>query len=59
MGAQNLIRAGSKWRVGSGDSVRIWGDPWLLDQQHPCVETPPPVGFENAKVSFLRDALHS
>lgn len=25
----DVIKAGSRWRVGNGDSVKIWGDHWL------------------------------
>ena len=41
MGAKNLIMSGASWRVGTSNEVHIWGEPWLLDQHNPCVETPP------------------
>ena len=27
--AQHIVREGIKWRVGNGNSIRIWGDKWL------------------------------
>ena len=29
MAAQHIVREGIKWRVGNGNSIRIWGDKWL------------------------------
>ena len=29
MAVQHIVREGIKWRVGNGNSIRIWGDKWL------------------------------
>ena len=29
MFAQPLVKYGSRWRLGNGEKVRIWGDKWL------------------------------
>ena len=55
MAAQFLVRQGSRWSVGKGTSIRIWGDKWL-----PCSTTYQVVSprmFLNAdtKVSELID----
>ena len=51
--SQDLIRRGARWRIGAGDKVNIWLDPWLSDQSNPMVETPVSVGLEHATVSSL------
>ena len=30
MFAQPLVKYGSRWRLGNGEKVQIWGDKWLL-----------------------------
>ena len=40
-------------RIGAGDKVNIWLDPWLPDQSNPMVETPVSAGLEHATVSSL------
>ena len=54
MGVQNLIHRGTKWRIGTGEKVRIWHDRWLPDLHNPYIETSPPPGAEVAMVSYLR-----
>ena len=29
MVAQYLVKEGSRWSVGKGTSIRVWGDKWL------------------------------
>lgn len=31
--------AGSRWRIGTGESVKIIGQPWLLDEVNPLITT--------------------
>lgn len=38
--AQVLLRRGARWRVGDGRSIRVVGQPWLPDAQHPFITTP-------------------
>ena len=36
-----MIRAGARWRIGSGKQARIWNEPWLPDSQNLTIQTPP------------------
>ncbi|XP_019179245.1 PREDICTED: uncharacterized protein LOC109174463 [Ipomoea nil] len=29
--SQTMVGKGVRWRVGNGESIRVWGDPWLPD----------------------------
>lgn len=29
MAAQNIVQKGIRWRVGNGQSIRVWEDKWL------------------------------
>lgn len=29
MAAQHLVKKGLRWRVGNGESIKVWGDKWL------------------------------
>lgn len=51
--SQAIIKANCRWRVGNGNSIRIWEDPWLPDQQSHFVQTPEPIYLHDAKVSSL------
>ncbi|KAF5465338.1 hypothetical protein F2P56_015356 [Juglans regia] len=51
--ARNLIDAGSYWRIGSGDKVRIWGDKWLPKTFPSAVKSPISHLDGNAKVQEL------
>ncbi|KAL0451733.1 UNVERIFIED_CONTAM: Retrovirus-related Pol polyprotein from type-1 retrotransposable element R2 [Sesamum latifolium] len=28
--SQQIVQAGLRWRVGNGNTIRVWDDPWLL-----------------------------
>lgn len=49
---RELIMAGIRWRVGSGENIDIKGQPWLNDVNNPYVETVNQ-GLDNHKVSSL------
>ena len=51
---QDIIRRGAIWRIGRGDHVQIWKDPWLPDMTNPWVTTPPAEGLEEALVASLK-----
>ena len=51
---QSILREKARLWIGKGDSVRIWGQPWLLDLANPFVETNPPAEWINATVSSLK-----
>ncbi|XP_030970609.1 uncharacterized protein LOC115990991 [Quercus lobata] len=45
--AQQIVRKGSRWRIGNGAKVRIWGDCWLpLSSTYRVVTPCPNVGAE-------------
>ncbi|XP_074346913.1 uncharacterized protein LOC141685724 [Apium graveolens] len=50
--AKHVISAGMRWKIGSGNSVNIVGQPWLLDDGNPFI-TSNVQGLENYKVSAL------
>ncbi|KAL0421421.1 UNVERIFIED_CONTAM: putative mitochondrial protein [Sesamum latifolium] len=55
MAAQYLFRAGCRWRVGLGDHIRVWYDPWLPRPRSFRPITSIPVSDSNMRVSELRD----
>ena len=50
---REVIRQGAKWRVGNGESIKLWGDKWLSSLQSPSLQTPLTIELQNAKVSSL------
>jgi ribonuclease HI len=52
-GARDLIVEGMIWRVGDGDSIRIWGDKWLPKPSTFAVYSAPKVLEPDAKVKEL------
>lgn len=44
---RDLVRRGSKWKVGTRDWVRMWLDPWLNNDTTFRVDTPSVQGFED------------
>ncbi|KAL0397552.1 UNVERIFIED_CONTAM: hypothetical protein Scaly_0203600 [Sesamum calycinum] len=55
MAAQDIFRAGCRWRVGSGTSICIWKDPWLPRPLTFGPITPPLGHLSEMKVSDLID----
>nr|POE68352.1 putative ribonuclease h protein [Quercus suber] len=46
-----------RWRVGDGNSIRVWTDPWLPSDFLPFVSSPVAQNFEEAKVANLIDPV--
>ena len=38
-GREVLVR-GARWRVGDGESIKVWDDPWLPSLEHPRILSP-------------------
>ncbi|KAK4387857.1 hypothetical protein Sango_2392300 [Sesamum angolense] len=55
MAAQDLFRAGCRWRVGKGLSSRVWSDPWLPRPRSFKPITPAPASMEYMRVSDFMD----
>ena len=50
---REVIRRGAKWRVGNGESIKLWGDKWLPSLQNPSLQNPFTAELQNATVSRL------
>ncbi|CAH9132414.1 unnamed protein product [Cuscuta epithymum] len=48
-----LIQEGYCWRIGDGQPINIWEDPWLPNAENPRVVTKSGSGLEQATVSGL------
>ncbi|CAL1356961.1 unnamed protein product [Linum trigynum] len=55
MWAQDLLKAGCRWRIGSGEEVRIWGDRWVPNLENYEVFSYCPFLEWDARVSSLID----
>lgn len=53
LASQDMLKAGSRKRVGNGLTTKVWGDPWLLDADNPWLTTDMPVQLTDAKVANL------
>lgn len=51
--AQDLIKCGQRWKIGRGEDVRIWGQPWIADDNNFFVRSPALEGLEDAVVADL------
>ena len=50
---REVIRRGAKWRVGNGESIKLWGDKLLPSLQNPSLQSPFIAELQNAMVSHL------
>jgi hypothetical protein len=55
LSARELVHQGAIWRIGNGESVRIWGDSWLPKPYSFSVHSPRLHLPENSLVSALID----
>ncbi|XP_019186577.1 PREDICTED: uncharacterized protein LOC109181280 [Ipomoea nil] len=53
---QEVLRKHTRWRVGRGDQIKIWGDNWLPDKDNSKIVSFPYPFLENATVDVLKDA---
>ncbi|KAK9997383.1 hypothetical protein SO802_022069 [Lithocarpus litseifolius] len=50
---RGVILRGARWRVGDGESIKIYGDNWLPTATNSGIHGPLPLEFQNASVSSL------
>ncbi|CAL1374304.1 unnamed protein product [Linum trigynum] len=55
--AQEFLHRGLRWRIGNGDSVRIWGDKWIPHKEIQYVTSSPRGLPVDARVSDLIDPI--
>ncbi|GAA0163037.1 hypothetical protein LIER_43626 [Lithospermum erythrorhizon] len=53
--ARDYLRPGCIWTVDNGVDIWVWKDTWVHKDKVRKLVTPPPLGFENARVSILLD----
>ncbi|GAU33334.1 hypothetical protein TSUD_165990 [Trifolium subterraneum] len=53
--ARQIISLGCRWRIGSGDNIRVMHDPWLRGSANRWVPSPQPAGVYQLSV---RELLH-
>lgn len=57
---QNILKRSCRWRVGDGNTLKIWEDSWLPDTENPKIVTPPFLYLETARVSaIMNDQVQS
>ena len=49
-----LVKSGAWWRVGYGNGIKIWNEPWLLDARDPFIQTPIIPELKDAEVCNLK-----
>lgn len=55
---QQLIRSKARCRVGNGDTIRVFHDPWLPDPINPYVTTSTSPSIIDSRVSSLKIGLY-
>jgi hypothetical protein len=55
MGAREVIKKGSIWRIGNGDHIKIWGERWLPVAHHHTIISPRPQQTTVTHVAHLID----
>lgn len=50
---RDIIRKSTRWRVGNGESIKIWEDNWLPNNLNPKITTPQYPFLLNATLDYL------
>ena len=50
---RDVLMEGLRWRVGDGESINVWRDPWLPSEFLPFVSSQAASGLENMRVLEL------
>lgn len=60
MGAQEVVKVGSRRRIGNGESTYVWKIPWLPCQNNGYLTTTMPRELEDTKVvNFLDESKNN
>ncbi|GAU48919.1 hypothetical protein TSUD_301740 [Trifolium subterraneum] len=51
--SQVIVKRGLRWRIGNGDKINVWSQPWLRKANHAYVTTNTVAGHEQLKVAGL------
>lgn len=51
--ARDLVRRGTGWKIGGGETVRLWGGCWLDDDKSFVLSTPLVDGFNDIVVKDI------
>ena len=54
---KEILKEGTRWRVGDRTSIRVWSDPWLPSNFLPYISTPNTQGMENMLVASSIDRV--
>ncbi|CAN1194165.1 Uncharacterized mitochondrial protein AtMg00310 [Linum perenne] len=52
--SQSVVNRGSRWRIGDGSMVHVWGDQWLRDDNNLCISTAEDALLHGLRVCDLR-----
>nr|XP_023916712.1 uncharacterized protein LOC112028271 [Quercus suber] len=55
---REVLWRGARWRVGNGESIKIWDYPWLPSLVHPRVLSPVIDGLHEATVNYLINPMN-
>ena len=50
---QNFLKAGLRWKIRDGSSIRVWGEKWLRNDINPLLETPFSAELARLRVNVL------
>lgn len=50
---RDVLRKGLRWRIGTGDAVNLWSDPWLPSTDQPQIQSLVSHEFANAQVCSI------
>nr|KYP44138.1 Putative ribonuclease H protein At1g65750 family [Cajanus cajan] len=51
---QHLLKNGSRWRLGNGNTIPVWGEPWIkYNNNYHCIHPHDPSNSHDLKVSDL------
>ncbi|CAN0878596.1 Putative ribonuclease H protein At1g65750 [Linum grandiflorum] len=51
--ARSVVHRGLCWKIGDGESIRVWGEPWLREPDSLFLDTPMPHQAEDLRVCDL------